>query len=142
MLCPHTKLTYSPQGTVAMVAGKYAYYHYMQDNFNDTVKLGDMIATYNSGVHMGFPQTDPLSHLINPRRACAARVQHIPPFLQLIHTHVTPVTHAGLGMCLSVSADSVVVVQFARLYFSDSAHPQRNTRGLGCHGRQTTQICR
>ena len=37
LLCPHTALSYVPQGTVAMVTGQYAYYHYQQNNFSDTV---------------------------------------------------------------------------------------------------------
>lgn len=36
LLCPHSSITSSSHGTVAMVKGQYTYYHYMQDNFNDT----------------------------------------------------------------------------------------------------------
>ena len=97
LLCPHSTLKHTPQGTVAMVTGQYAYYHYMQDNFNDSVILtsGDV------------------------------STPSLPPSLSLVA--------AGLGVCLSLSSDPMVMVQLAGFHSAGSTHSSADSRGLGCH---------
>ena len=42
---PHLAVKHSPivGGTMALVQGDYLYYHYMQDGFNDNVRLGSLV---------------------------------------------------------------------------------------------------